>query len=344
VTLGGASILYSGVSKPPSGRDIHQSQALSHTEVSPESISPEGARLFFRHADITMASESLPGRPDNLTPDEEAKLKEMWLATLQVFGVFKSESDAIDPALVQQSAALSPVPAVTRTDTESSAGDRKKKDKKEKRGLFRRKKQDESNSTADVGTVSSLSAADGDDKYGQIKGFKAVLASQTPDELRAAFWSMSKHDHPDGLLLRFLRARKWDVEKALIMMVSTMHWRDKEMHVDSDVVLRGESGAVSDLTSNDSSVKKEGEDFLAQLRLGKSFLHGIDKENRPICVIRVRLHKAGEQTEQSLERFTVYTIETARLFLASPIDTAVSADYHGKAALANSSLRHSCLT
>ena len=58
--------------------------------------------------------------------------------------------------------------------------------------------------------------------------------------------------------------------------------------------------------------------------MGKSYLHGLDNAGRPMCIVRARLHKAGEQTEESLERFTVYTIETARLFLRPPIDTAVS--------------------
>ena len=69
--------------------------------------------------------------------------------------------------------------------------------------------------------------------------------------------------------------------------------------------------------------KRNAEDFLTQLRMGKSYLHGLDNEGRPMCFVRARLHKAGEQTEESLERFTVYTIETARMLLRPPIDTAV---------------------
>jgi hypothetical protein len=61
---------------------------------------------------------------------------------------------------------------------------------------------------------------------------------------------------------------------------------------------------------------------MVNLRLGKSFLHGKDKDGRPICLVRVRLHRHGEQTEASMERFTVYTIETARMLLAQPVDTA----------------------
>ncbi|KAK1020063.1 phosphatidylinositol transfer protein csr1, partial [Friedmanniomyces endolithicus] len=133
---------------------------------------------------------------------------------------------------------------------------------------------------------------------------------------------MTKHDHPDALLLRFLRARKWDVHAALVMLVSTMHWRSQEMHVDDDIMLRGEQYALRESVSGNAAEKKEGADFMAQLRMGKSFLHGTDKDGRPCCYVRVRLHKQGEQSEKSLERFTVYTIETARMLLQPPVDTA----------------------
>lgn len=81
------------------------------------------------------------------------------------------------------------------------------------------------------------------------------------------------------------------------------------------MVYKGESGPAA---AGDN-------DFMAQLRMGKSFLHGWDKVGRPICHVRVRLHKAGEQSEESLERYTVYIMETARLMLSSQVDTAVRA-------------------
>ena len=95
------------------------------------------------------------------------------------------------------------------------------------------------------------------------------------------------------------------------------------MHVDDDVMLNGEGGALKDSESDSRAARKEGENFLAQLRLGKSFLHGIDKDGRPLCIVRARLHKQGEQSEKSLERYTVYIIETARLLLRAPVETAV---------------------
>ena len=257
-----------------------------------------------------MTSATLLGRPGNLTKEQELKLQEMWTATFKVFGL---------PGFIDGT--NGDAASITGSETAEQAGTVSPEKKKKKRvNLFSRKRHD------DAGTedTESDSAMDGNDKYGQTKEFHKVLESQSPEAIRTAFWSMVKHDDPDGLLLRFLRARKWNVQNALIMLISTMHWRMQEMHVDDDIVRRGEGGALEDSASSNAPTKKEGHDFLAQMRLGKSFLHGTDKEGRPITFVRVKLHKQGEQSEASLERFTVYTIETARLLLSSNVDTAVS--------------------
>lgn len=102
-----------------------------------------------------------------------------------------------------------------------------------------------------------------------------------------------------------------------------MRWRSKEIHVDDDIMLMGEGGALADSQTGDAFAKKEGADFLAQMRKGKSFLHGVDKEGRPLCFVRVRLHKQGEQSDRAMERYTVFVIETARLVLRPPVETAV---------------------
>jgi hypothetical protein len=160
-----------------------------------------------------------------------------------------------------------------------------------------------------------------DDKHGTASMFKAAIAESTPADIHGAFWNMVKHDHPDAILLRFLRARKWDVNAALVMAVSALHWRLVESKVDSDIMPIGEQGML-DWSRTSGQKAKEGADFMSQIRMGKSFLHGTDKEGRPICFVRVRLHKPGAECEESIERFTVYTIETARMFLHPPVDTA----------------------
>lgn len=259
------------------------------------------ALLAQKYPDV-MASQQAPGRPGNLTPEEKVKLKEMWAQTLEIFGVA--------PEGTHSNGTATPT-------TVPGTPDESKKPKAKGMKLFGRKK--EETPTATEG---------GNDKHGQTQQFQEALSSMKPEEFRAAFWDMVKHDHPDALLLRFLRARKWDVHAALVMFVSTIHWRLKEMHVDDDIMINGEESAIIHSKSGNAAEKKEGADFAAQLHMGKSFVHGTDKDGRPCCYVRVKLHKAGEQSEKSLERFTVYLIETTRLMLKPPIDTAVSLRVH----------------
>lgn len=242
------------------------------------------------------APTSAPGHLGNLTPEQERKLAEFWAVALKTCGVHDDTLHVPDAA---------PSEPTTDTDTPSK--------KKKRRSLFGKKHEEE---------------APEDDKYGQTQEYHQTLKDMSPEELHEAFWSMVKADHPDALLLRFLRARKWDVTRALVMLVATMRWRSKEIHVDDDVMQHGEGGALADSQGTDAFAKKEGDDFLAQMRKGKSFLHGSDKEGRPICFVRVRLHHQGEQSERSLERYTVFVIETARLVLRPPVETAVSLRLH----------------
>ncbi|KAL8975622.1 MAG: hypothetical protein Q9197_000172 [Variospora fuerteventurae] len=205
-----------------------------------------------------MVAPILPGRPGNLTAEQEARLQELWTVTLRVFGVQAPDR----PEDVEDQ--LQPGSGTATPDKKA----------KKKNSMFRRHKEDNGGGAS----------ADQNDKYGQGKDFQQVLATQDPEKLRNAFWSMVKHDHPDGLLLRFLRARKWDVHNALVMLIATMNWRMKEQLVDDDIMKNGEGQAVADSFSSKAAVKREAEDFLAQLRLGKSFLHGTDREGRPMCV------------------------------------------------------------
>jgi hypothetical protein len=311
IAVGGALLIPLVRKSPQSDVTRHDSAAHSaaHFDVSDLTDSY-----------LVMAPNTPPGRPGTLTAEEEKRLRELWGLTMKVFGVDAGAEDVngADPAV-----------AAAASDA-GSEKDGKKDKKKSRLNVFRRHKDDKtadsktSSGTATPSDISSLSLSAEDDKFGQTAEFKAAIANTPPEELRRAFWSMVKHDHPDALLLRFLRARKWDVEKALIMMISTMHWRLDEMHVDDDIIKNGELKAMEDTKATDAKVKKNAEDFLTQLRMGKSYLHGLDNEGRPMCFVRARLHKAGEQTEESLEKFTVYTIETARMLLRPPIDTAVS--------------------
>lgn len=316
----GSAILVDYLTSPPlpaAGTEERSSEkALSQAkdqdqaeEEQPQSTLDEQLLVLFA------AMASPPGTLGNLTTEQEEKLKEFWGIVLRTFGIQDPSGDTARP--------ITPATAPPPAESESAK-------KKEKHGLFHRKHKDSNASSPGL-------ANDDEDKYGQTKELQEILANSSAADLRAAFWSMVKKDHPDALLLRFLRARKWDVQRALAMMISTMHWRRNEMHVDDDVMFQGEGGALKDSQSSDASVKKEGGDFIQQLRLGKSFIHGADKEGRPVCFVRVRLHRGGEQSERSMERYTVYVIETARLALTPPVETAVSSRATNHWILADSS-------
>lgn len=259
---------------------------------------------------LKMSSEAIPpGHVGNLTEEQEAKLREMWVVLLKLFGVKFEDGPEV------------------AGDNESAKNENATQDKKKSRRSFFGLRSSDSGKSVNGATsnLASLQISDGDDKYGQTKEFQQTIAAKTPEELRETFWSMVKQDDPDALLLRFLRARKWDVNKAVVMLISTIRWRADEMHVDDDIMFGGEAAALEQSKSSDPSVRKLGEDFLAQFRTGKSFIHGVDKLGRPMCLIRVRLHKIGAQSEKSIERYTVHMIETARAMLPRPVETAVGA-------------------
>ncbi|MBE3045246.1 hypothetical protein IMZ48_22375, partial [Candidatus Bathyarchaeota archaeon] len=181
-----------------------------------------------------MTTADLPaGRPGNLTPEEEEKLRQLWALVLRVFG-----SDDTNPA--------APPSGVSNAPSEQTTASQPKK----KRALFSRRGTNASSTdtpspgVSSVVDPSSLVSGDADDKHGQHKQFQDAMANLSPDAIRETMWTMVKHDNPDALLLRFLRARKWDVEKALVMMVSTLNWRATEMHVDDDIMKNGEGAAA----------------------------------------------------------------------------------------------------
>jgi hypothetical protein len=237
-----------------------------------------------------MSAEIPLGRAETLNKEEEQKLREFWIATFKVGGL--SIADAGGKADDNSS---------IKTDT-----------KKRKMSLFRR--------------VTGAKDEEGDgeeDKFGLASVYAEALKVMSPQEIRESIWGTVKVEDPDSVLLRFLRARKWDVQKALVMMIATMKWRQKDAAVDEEIMKNGELVNLDEDEVISPTKKKLANDMMAQLQMGKSFLHGLDKEGRPMCFIRVRLHRPGAQSAESLERFTVYQIETTRLMMEPPVDTAV---------------------
>jgi hypothetical protein len=139
------------------------------------------------------------------------------------------------------------------------------------------------------------------------------LSCMTPDVFRREFWNFILSEHPDAMVLRFLRARKWDVEAALAMLVSAVQWRH-ERRLDKTVIFTGESVGLKDTQSNDDK------GFISQYRSGKSYVRATDREDRPIYIIRVKLHDPSLQSSHAMETYILHNIESIRLLVCPPCD------------------------
>ncbi|KAF7966857.1 hypothetical protein HWV62_36717 [Athelia sp. TMB] len=129
------------------------------------------------------------------------------------------------------------------------------------------------------------------------------------EKFHETFWRTPYSGHPDSTMLRFLRARKWNVSAALGMLACATAWRI-ELNVDN-IVEQGEELLNKDLPG-----------FDLQMKSGKAYLHGADAKGRPVFYIHVKIHNPNQQTFEALRTFTIYCMETGRLFLAPPTNQA----------------------
>ncbi|KAB8801881.1 hypothetical protein FH972_026703 [Carpinus fangiana] len=149
------------------------------------------------------------------------------------------------------------------------------------------------------------------------KHLRKKLEEWSPQIVRKSLWTMAKHDDPDTLIVRFLRADHWNVGKALNTMLETVFWR-LDTGLEDSIIGKGDSGFMQLTKNDDANSKKLGRELMHQLHSGKSFSHGTDDEGRPLIYIRPRYHNASEQSREALEKFMIYQSETYRMLLRSP--------------------------
>ena len=200
----------------------------------------------------TTLSHPAVGTLGNLTPDEDAKLRQTWAHLLRLCGI---------------------------------------------------------DSPVDSSKTSPASQTDGHTN-GTAPPVKSEHAA-----FRDSLWQFILGDHPDALALRFLRARKWDVNAAVEMLVAAARWRD-EIKLHETVIFDGEDVI---LRPEPSALDRE---FIAQWRLGKSYVSGTDREGRLVYVVRVRLHDPSKQSAEAMERYILHSIESLRLISKPPQDQA----------------------
>lgn len=107
---------------------------------------------------------------------------------------------------------------------------------------------------------------------------------------------------PDITVLRFLRARKWNLNAAINMLFSTIEWRS--------IV------GVFDLV-------RKGDEFIdARLwESGKSFFYGTDKHGRTVIYVIARKHDKNVPGISENQKFTIFLMEIARKLMAPGTET-----------------------
>ncbi|KAF4258783.1 hypothetical protein KXV68_005167 [Aspergillus fumigatus] len=157
----------------------------------------------------------------------------------------------------------------------------------------------------------------------EIRSVAKSLTYLSPDDVRWGILTASKQEYPDRWMLRYLRFCKWNVNKAFILILNALQWRIKDMHVDDRLLPEGELGAIHQSQAPlNAAEAQQSRGFLSQLQMGKCYVHGVDRLNRPLCVIRVRLHRPEDQSEEAMNRYITHIMESVRLLIAPPVETA----------------------
>jgi len=147
-------------------------------------------------------------------------------------------------------------------------------------------------------------------KSQDVKAIDAAVAKYGGKYLRQSFWDTVKMDAPDQLVLRFLRARKFDVGRSVAMLIGAI-----QFHLDMQtekILFKGEEGLM------------DVPGFLNQFRRGISYIEGnTDTHELPIYFIHVARHLTNAQKPETLQQFVVLAMENVRLLCTPPIEKCV---------------------
>lgn len=105
----------------------------------------------------------------------------------------------------------------------------------------------------------------------------------------------------DPIILRFLRARKFDVDLAYDMLFNMMKFRIEFQDI-------GVGALDPSMCEN-------------ELQTGKSFFYDYDKDGRPLCYIRTRLHDPYASDALENQRYCILMIEYGKTLLLPPGET-----------------------
>lgn len=152
------------------------------------------------------------------------------------------------------------------------------------------------------------------------KPAQKVLSETSPAALLGALRKNVKHEDPDTLLVRFLRARSWKPDDALVMLLKSLAWRI-ETNIEEGMLAGGDTQYAHIAKTGSGEEQKISQECLNLLSSGESAVHGYDKKGRLLQFIRVKLHSAKNQGKEAFEKATVLDAESTRMLLRPPITT-----------------------
>ncbi|OUM59368.1 hypothetical protein PIROE2DRAFT_21250 [Piromyces sp. E2] len=209
------------------------------------------------------------------------------------------------PSLAPKSPTLSP--SLTPKSPKLGSKSPKLSAKKEKRSSFNRFLRRKSNSNISGNESSSETPTSGSPpchyNTPKYKGLSEIKLDNDNilDSMKEEFFYMMSCDEPDSVALRFLRARKWNVNRAVKMTTACLQWRI-EWNVRALLEV-GEQGIDDDV-----------------FKTGKAFIFGKDKEDRPLSIVRVRFHNKNTVPLFESEKLTMFLLETGRLSIKPPVE------------------------
>lgn len=262
-----------------------------------------------------------PERVRALTPAQRANLVSAWCCVLYAL------DDSADDSLLQgQPAAIATYAKSLRTELRAGSGptDTQKPLQRRMTGWQTLTKPQDSAVLTDANLAISSSAATNSRPSMMARMMTTLGRAESRLNLDVSTFSCPvpllrpelfrglAAEHPDVYMLRFLRARKWDVEKAVDMLIGTLKWKVKAAF---PAFFRDMERLVGEKT----------------LKSEKGYMiPGRDKEGRPIAVVHIAKHHPKETTLLESKRLALYMVENARLFLKSPAEAlTIIVDFHG---------------
>ncbi|KAF9430884.1 hypothetical protein BGZ94_002725 [Podila epigama] len=264
---------------PPPSSSSSSSSSTSSSSSSPPSTPASSL------AQPTVVPE---GRLGNLTPEQTEKLRQFWLCLYDVF----DGKTPFDQTVPSSSKGQTREQSVYR-DTASAPGSSSHL----------------APPAAPVNKRASLWLGRSKAPQEVSSSIVHTMPRFTGRDMYLCFWRLVMMDHPDRLVLRYLRARKWSLDEALHMLLNTLKWRIEE---NLDELL--------ELT--DVELDAQCPKFIDLMNKGQAFYHGADSLDRPIFTVNTRLHHKSAQSIETCHRFTLYTMECNRLLLPEGVETA----------------------